>query len=149
MWSIMSTCCISLFGERACHVLLNFPTEFLGGCSGKEVCYFVLHPTFFFLRRRYLWPHSDMFFFLQWKFFPSLRLFYENFSFILSRFEGVRLVMEIVNSVLQKWPHPGIILDICPTKTQLILFLPVFFVFFRGIPFTPLQVRSVDFRLLT
>lgn len=41
-------------------------------------------------------------FFLQRKFFPSLRLFYENFSFILSRFEGVRLLMEIVNSVLQK-----------------------------------------------
>ena len=149
MWSIMSTCCISLFGERACHVLLNFPTEFLGGCSGKEVCYFVLHPTFFFLRRRYLWPHSDMFFSCNENSSPRFVCFMRILSFILSRFEGVRLVMEIVNSVLQKWPHPGIILDSCPTKTQLILFLPVFFVFFRGIPFTPLQVRSVDFRLLT
>lgn len=149
MWSIMSTCCISLFGERACHVLLNFPTEFLGGCSGKEVCYFVLQPTFFFFKEEVSMTPFGYVFFLQWKFFPSLRLFYENFSFILSRFEGVRLLMEIVNSVLQKWPHPGIILDTCPTKTQLILFLPVFFVFFRGIPFTPLQVRSVDFRLLT
>ena len=149
MWSIMPTCCISLFGERTCHVLLNFPTEFLGGCSGKEVCYFVLHPTFFFFKEEVSMTPFGYVFFLQWKFFPSLRLFYENFSFILSRFEGVRLLMEIVNSVLQKWPLPGIILDTCPTKTQLILFLPVFLVYFRGIPFTPLQVRSVDFRLLT